>query len=154
MDAARVDAVGGENLHHRDDGIGTIGNEDRIGLSRGRVERPCHGERLQHVGLHGGDLEVVKPAGDVSEHVRVRVEDGHPAAGWKARVLDEVPGARSDIEVIRTDVLPVPTDPLLGRAAPDVAGDRPEDERVVEPQQQLVVVALSAICRVVPIHRP
>jgi hypothetical protein len=46
----------------------------------------------------------------VIEDVRIRVEDRHAAAVRKPGVLDEVTGARTDIEVPVADVLPVAFD--------------------------------------------
>ena len=128
------------------------GRQCSTAFSPADANGPATGSGFEYVGFDGRDLEVAKPARDVAQDVPVRVEDGHPTAGGQARVVDEVPGAGTDVEVVRTDVLPIHPHPELGRAAPDVSRDGPEDQGVVQPQQGAGVVALSPIRRVVAIH--
>ena len=122
------------------------------GTQPGRVERARRREGLEDIGLDRRYVKVPQSAGDMAEDVRVRVEDRHLAGGGKAGVLQEVPGAGTDVEVVRSDVLPVEPDALLPREPPHEPDDWPEDERVVEPQHGAAVVALPSIRGVVAIH--
>jgi hypothetical protein len=79
-------------------------------VKSGRVERSADWQRLEDVGLDRPDVEAAQASGSHLEDVRVRVEDGHATAIGKTGVLEEVAGARTDVEVPVTDVLPVALD--------------------------------------------
>src|SRR6185503_9682294 len=145
---------GGDVGHGNGLALGRAGQAMEDGVESGRREWTCNGQRLQDVRLDCRDVQVPKPARDVAEHVGVRVEDGHLAAGRQAGVIDEVAGARSDVEVVRANVPAIHPNPLLGRGAPHVPRDGSQHERVVQSQQELVVIRLAAIRGIVPIHMP
>ena len=70
----------------------------------------------------------------------------------QAGLVEEVAGARPDVEMAVADVLPVAVHEPARRAAPDEPGGEAEDERVVQPQDRARVVALPAPGGIVAIH--
>ena len=76
-------------------------------VQRGGVERSIDGKRLEQIGLDGGDVQLPEAPRDVTEDVRVRVEDRHRTAIGEAGSLEEVAGAGAHIQLPVADVLAV-----------------------------------------------
>ena len=88
----------------------------------------------------------------MSEDVPIRVHDRDRASVGQPGARQEVARARSDIEVVRPDVLSVAGEELARRATPAVAGDRPEHEGVVEVEDEPREGRLALVRRIVTIH--
>ena len=66
--------------------------------------------------------------------------------------IEEVAGARADVEVAVPDVLAIPIDEQARPASPHEPRGEPEDERVVHPEDRRRVVALAAIGGIIAVH--
>ena len=96
---------------------------------------------------------VSEAARDVPEHVRIRVEDRDVAAVGEPRMVEQVAGAGTDVEVAIRDLGPVQVDQRIPRESPKEPGEDADDDRVVELEQQRAVVGLPSISRIGSIHR-
>ena len=96
----------------------------------GRMERPLDGERLEHIGLDGRDVQPLQPPRRVVEDVPVGVEEGDRTPIGQARPFEEVSRTGTDVEVPRTDVLSVSLHEARRRAAPHWWREHTEDQVV------------------------
>ena len=88
----------------------------------------------------------------MGENVRIRIEDGHRAARGEPGAEDERAGPWPHVEVPRPDVAPVVVDEVMSGDPPHESGDRPEDKRVVQPQEKRRVLRLALPGGVAAIH--
>ena len=117
---------------------GNVGDGDRL-ARRARqavdhevqcsgLERSADRKRLEDVGLDRRDVQLRQAPGDMTEDVRVGVQDRHRAAIGETGSLEEVAGAGTHIEVAAADAPPVALQESGRRAAPDEPGDGAEDQ--------------------------
>jgi hypothetical protein len=118
----------------------------------GRREPSFERERLEDVGLDRGEVELREAGVAVGENVRVRVKDGHLAPGREPGAEDERAGSWPHVEVPRSDVASVVVDDAVSRDSPHETGDRPEDNRVVQPEEKGGVLRLPLPCWVATIQ--
>jgi hypothetical protein len=124
--AAEQHAIGFEHGGHVPDrdGFVRLGSAQAVEhvVERRRVERTINGQGLHHIRLDDGRMHRREPARGAGKHVRVRVEQGDHSPDWRRGLLDEVAGARADVEMSASEVLPIALDDRRGGTPPDRTG--------------------------------
>src|ERR671919_3267828 len=99
-------------------------------------------------------MHPAEPPRAMSEHFRVRVQESDIRSRRRRCLLDEVTGARPDIEMSPAEVLAITLNNGSHRTSPHRACHEPKDEWVVDGEHERVVAGLSLVRGIVALHIP